>query len=374
MKRFFLILVCCIAYSNNFAQSLEGIGERWKKFISLDQYLEPFFKADTILNELVMPIQEDDGVTQGRLLFPVKKILSVKNSYLNTSFEEGKDWAYDGKKLIFPVGSRITYFKNSDLVFNESKEGISLPGKQKGTFVLFSEGELLRERQIAISYIPQRTKEQKGISFKKSNSLKSSKTKLKKKEDMHIVFWGNSIEVGANSSAFQNVSPYMPNWAELFVYGLRKKYSDKISFKNLAVGGMTSSWGLENISKVIEEKPNLVVIGFGMNDGTMGVPIKDFMNQITGMITAVKSKNPNCEFIVISTMIANPKSVHNNIQESYRPELLKLESKGIAIADMTYWHKWLLNYKSYQDMTGNNINHTNDYLSRWYAQLLLSLL
>ena len=41
---------------------------------------------------------------------------------------------------------------------------------------------------------------------------------------------------------------------------------------------------------------------------------------------------------------------------------------------MTGVHKELLNHKSYQDMTGNNINHPNDYLIRWYAQFISGLL
>ena len=39
---------------------------------------------------------------------------------------------------------------------------------------------------------------------------------------------------------------------------------------------------------------------------------------------------------------------------------------------MTSIHQSLLARKSYADMTGNNINHPNDYLARVYAQTLLA--
>jgi hypothetical protein len=39
---------------------------------------------------------------------------------------------------------------------------------------------------------------------------------------------------------------------------------------------------------------------------------------------------------------------------------------------MTAVHGSLLSKKSYADMTGNNINHPNDYLARVYAQTLLT--
>ena len=41
---------------------------------------------------------------------------------------------------------------------------------------------------------------------------------------------------------------------------------------------------------------------------------------------------------------------------------------------MTSIHSQLLEKKKYLDMTGNNINHINDYLGRWYAQILSALL
>src|SRR5690606_32704214 len=118
----------------------------------------------------------------------------------------------------------------------------------------------------------------------------------------------------------------------------------------------------------------LVVIGFGMNDGSAGVPVDMFTQQIKAMMDAVRKQRPTCEFIVITPMLPNAKAIQNRLQEAYRPALLALENPGVAIADMTYWHRWLLTHKSYQDMTGNNINHPNDYLSRWYAQVLTALL
>ena len=38
---------------------------------------------------------------------------------------------------------------------------------------------------------------------------------------------------------------------------------------------------------------------------------------------------------------------------------------------MTTMHGDLLKRKAFIDMTGNNVNHTNDYLTRVYAQVIL---
>ena len=56
------------------------------------------------------------------------------------------------------------------------------------------------------------------------------------------------------------------------------------------------------------------------------------------------------------------------------PEALE-EKYPLAVADLTQIHSDLLaTGKQYRDMTGNNINHPNDYLIRVYAQVLLKTL
>ncbi|MBR5529062.1 MAG: hypothetical protein IKU57_01165, partial [Oscillospiraceae bacterium] len=57
-------------------------------------------------------------------------------------------------------------------------------------------------------------------------------------------------------------------------------------------------------------------------------------------------------------------------QEEYLPVLESMETEGVVVADMTTYHKSLLAHKRYYDMTGNNVNHPNDFLARAYAQLL----
>jgi hypothetical protein len=47
----------------------------------------------------------------------------------------------------------------------------------------------------------------------------------------------------------------------------------------------------------------------------------------------------------------------------------------VAVADMTQIH-WdiLATGKRYRDMTGNNINHPNDFIARIYAKVILKTL
>ena len=192
---------------------------------------------------------------------------------------------------------------------------------------------------------------------------------------MKIVFYGNSIETGANSSAFLNRPPFMPGWPELIVYNLREYYSAQVDFSNQSVGGMLAQWGADKAAeRVVPQKPDLVIIGFGMNDGTFKVSPEKYSDNIKRIIATVREQHPSTEFILIAPMLANPHATQNGLQALYKAELVKLTGNGVAIADITSLHRYLLQKKSYQDMTGNNVNHPNDYLARWYAQFITALL
>lgn len=357
----------------------DTIGLHWPKYISLDSYLIPFTKADTIINEIILPIKTADAIPRAKLLFPAKKVLSVKDVYLNKEFYQDKDWTVNGRDFFLINKTNIPFMNDEELVLTNQKEALSLPSKKEGYYVLFSEGQLFPSYQLSVTYVPDKSINNLSFPYvidpKPQVRLDRTYKKLRKGQPLNIVFYGNSIEVGGNSSGFQGVSPYMPNWTQLVIYNLRNSYSSSITYTNNSVGGMTAKWGEENADeRVALLNPDLVVIAFGMNDGTEKVPVSDFIRQLKGIMKTVRFKNPMCEFILVTPMLANPMAIHSQIQEEYRLPIWSLAKSGVSIADVTIWHKWLLDYKSYQDMTGNNINHPNDYLARWYAHIVSELL
>ncbi|MNL53983.1 hypothetical protein D3C87_1772730 [compost metagenome] len=111
-----------------------------------------------------------------------------------------------------------------------------------------------------------------------------------------------------------------------------------------------------------------------MNDGTFEVAPDTYRTQVLGIMKTVLASNPKAEFILVSPMLANPFATQSKIQSKYKAELQKLTGKGVVLADLTATHQELLKHKSYQDMTGNNVNHPNDYLVRWYAQVISAIL
>ncbi|WP_316818590.1 SGNH/GDSL hydrolase family protein [Pedobacter nyackensis] len=378
MKFTFKIMICCVmllSVFTAFGQQRTLAEKAWLSYLDLDGYIKPFWRADTIHDETVQLIN-DNGVTSAGLLFDAKRILSIRDSFLQKEYVEGKDWTYTNGRIVFNAQSEAPFFFKNELRFKEKKEGLSMEGKEPDTYILFTENGLFQSKQLAVTYVKKSTAKWQGpVPEFSKNVLPNTIAKLKGKNKFKVVFYGNSIEAGANSSGMINKPPYVPSWAEMLSYGLKRTYGDRILYLNKSVGGMLAKWGMENAKeRVAVENPDLVIIGFGMNDGTFKIAPKEFIEQIKSIMETVRAENSNCEFIVISTMLANPYAIQNQIQEAYEPEILALKNKGVAVADMTAVHKELLKHKTYQDMTGNNVNHPNDYLARWYAQVLLTML
>lgn len=348
----------------------------WEPYVSLKDYLQPFWKSDTVYSEATQPIKNSDRNAEAGLLFRAKKIISVKNTYLQKEYKKGRDWKYRNGKIVLSKRTAIPYFTQKELFFKEKKGGVSMESNIPENYILFSEGGLLQSKQLAVTYIKEKESNWQGKTpVYAVKQLPNTIAKLKERKPLNIVFYGNSIEAGANSSITLNQPPYLPTWPEMTILNLRDHYSGSIQFKNKSKGGMLAKWGLENASDLINsEKPDLVVIGFGMNDGSSKVAPDLFLDQIKGIIQTIEISNPTCEFIVIATMLANPLAIQSQIQKVYHQPVLSLERSGVAIADMTSIHEELLRHKAYQDMTGNNVNHPNDYLARWYAQVVSALL
>ena len=71
---------------------------------------------------------------------------------------------------------------------------------------------------------------------------------------------------------------------------------------------------------------------------------------------------------------AEAKGFYGNQVEFQDVLLSECEKDGVAVANITRIHESLLAKKRYVDMTGNNVNHPNDYITRIYVQALMKTL
>ena len=387
MKKLFTILIItCISLSilpgctsmkvNKILKGLEESDMDCPAY-DLEKYTAYYWDSDVIYNEAVMPLEEQDGSMQAiPLMYKAEKILSVRNSFLDTIYEEGKDYILQDGKLVIPEGSAIKTIPYSDYYPGRDHEGPKLNRVGGDGYILWCDGFNLHQWQIAVTYIHVDGWEG-TVPPAQGESLPITLAKLEKKEPVKILVYGDSIATGANSSSDTGDEPFAPKWFEMMEASLKKKYGyDDITVINTAVGGTDSAWGAENAYKEGKEyEPDLAIIAFGMNDIHTD-PYK-FTENIGKIIDTISLGNYDCEFILIATMLANPETEFSGNQVNFRDALKNANfgiSNHIVIADMTTYYENLLAHKRYWDMSCNNINHPNDFLARGYAQLILRTL
>lgn len=332
---------------------------------SFEQLMCPVWDSDVIYDEFLTMVRSN-GVAQAPLLHKPLQILSVTSADKTAVYEEGKDWVLCGDMLQLTENSRAFAFREAELVFSEPKPGESFATKD-GHYSLFHEGHFFHDRQLSVTY-----KAAKIGDFSVpycGDQMGRMMEKLKNREILKIVLFGDSISEGANSSGMSLTTPFLPTWGRLFSENLRRHYGTKVQFINTSVGGMDSCWAVENAAQAVAaHEPDVAIIAFGMNDK---LQVDDFIKNMEQIMQTVLEKNPLAEFVLCVTTAPNPILKNfNRYQNDYRQPLLKLQKPGTVIADFNGLQKYLLERKRFIDLTGNNVNHPNDFMIRCHAQVL----
>ena len=338
----------------------------------LETCLYPYWEGNTVYNESVMVVRdEQEKLPPIPLLYPADEILEVRSSDWKHLYQEGKDWKLENGMLIIPEGSSVPIMTHAEYYpkVKVENEAFDMVG---GGYVVFHEGYFFYERQIAVTY-RHSAPWKDFIPLYKGNLLPNTQRKLENKEHLNIVYYGDSVMCGANSTGAVNLPPYVPTFFNMITMELKAHYGyDDITIFNTANGGMNSQWGMENAEeKVAAYHPDLVVINFGINCGSNGGMVKeDHQRYMKGIIDITRKTNPNAEFILISTCMPHPQVLFTHGQQGeYEPVLLQLEGEGVAVAQVTSFHNALLRRKRFTDISGNNVNHANDFNARMIAQV-----
>ena len=373
MKRVFTLLLGVMMLVSLCACGKEPAKEYPLDKYDLEAYMIPYWNTDTMYQESVMLLEDENGnLPEVPLLYEAKKIIYVRSSDLKTEYVAGTDYELVDGKLHIPEGSTIpTVTHDFYYPAEESDTAMKRNANYGEGFIFFSEGSVMHAMQIAVTYTHD-GKFTGEIPANKSDKLPKLQEKLKNGGALKICVFGDSISTGANSTQKVSALPMARPWFQMIADTLEAKYPETdVSLYNPSVGGKKSDWGAEQAALKVSYGPDLCIIGFGMNDGSAKVPADEYLNNIKTIMDAARAGNPDCEFVLISTMMPNGevgKFLGN--QEEYLPKLLSLEGEGVVVADMTTYHKSLLEHKRYYDMSGNNVNHPNDFLARAYAHVL----
>jgi len=343
-------------------------------FYDLQALLHPVWHGSRMANETVLPTSYEGGPAAGNLAFVPSKIVSVRNYALDTTYEEGKDYVVEDRSVRLVPGSSIPFLRHDELYHDNPNGKPNVMRTVSDGYLTFSEGPFFNDKQLVVTYehdalwggpVPQSAKDflpQTFQIFEKGIPLK-------------LAVFGDSISVGSSASGKCIRPPFMPRWGDLVAAELQRFYGSDIDCINPSLGGMRSDWGRDTVDGLLSfEKPDLVILGFGMNDA--GVPFSEtqYADNIRAIMKSLRKQNPNVEFILLMSFQPNSKWRSLEPMPGYLEALKEMQGSGVAIVDIWSLHGYLLEDKTYWDMTGNHVNHPNDFIVRIYAQALLSAL
>jgi acyl-CoA thioesterase-1 len=347
----------------------------------------PLWSADTVTNEPVLFIDHGDGKPpSANLLFAPSEILSIRSADLSKPYTAGKDIlapASGSRELTLPSGSTVPLLKLEELFPPAgSPDAINAargPRAEKlggGRFLRWAENpRVFYLKQVLVTY--RHTEKWDGFRPQfAGKELARTIGKLEKKQPVKIALIGDSISAGGSASATMRQPPLLPPFDRLVVDRLRKSYGGEINLVNLAKGGQITEWALTQVPLIIEQKPDLLMIAFGMNDGSGRIEPGRFAATHRKLIDEIRAGLPEVDIILVSPMHGNPEWTAGapDLYPQYRDQLATFSGPGIALADVTTPYGEILARKSYADLTVNGVNHPNDFGHRIYAQVISGLL
>lgn len=199
-----------------------------------------------------------------------------------------------------------------------------------------------------------------------ANALQRIHRKLEDKQPVRYVVFGDSISTGGESSR-ESLAYY-----SRFASALSERYPDsKIEVVNKSLGGEASTTARNRVEQdVIALQPDLVSIGYGMNDQCkMGpdirnnVPPGTYEKNIRDMVQRIQQQT-DADIILVTPCLSNPLWVHSSGDLAiYSDILLRLARElGTCVANVNeLWLQELQEGKSHESLLLNNVNHPNDY-------------
>jgi acyl-CoA thioesterase I len=350
----------------------------WPFNLADAQINPPFWESTSITDDTLFFIQrEGKPYAEAFLLFVPKDTPALVSATGDVPYRAGKDfvWEKGSRKVELMPGSRIPFKTIAELYPSDQSPHAIGPARGKpGKGLLFAEGHFFHDLQLVASY--ETSERWRGfVPKEKTTLLSKTAARLKYRKTLRLTVLGDSISTGANASADTGVKPYRSAYPARVAEGLRRLGASQVDLENFSVGGLTSAWGVTYISSIVTSAPDVVIVALGMNDAFDATPA-EFGQNIRRTIDGVRKQRPDCEFILVAGMIGNPDWVALR-QESFpafRDELRKLEGSGVAVADVTSLWADLLKRKIFHDLTGNGVNHPNDFAHKIYADVILKLL
>ena len=330
----------------------------------------PFWEKEIIERETVVFI-ERDGKRAGRLAFSPKRIISITDGAGN-SYEVGRDFILDGDEVL-ALRNTSKYIREEWLFNQDVPDDVETESERyKIRSCMLASPTYLYDTFYFVTYERGEVRNM-PLPVPSDVHLPLTHERLKNGK-LHLVLYGDSISNAANSSYNMQKPNAEPCWWEQAKQNIEALYGAEVVIHNYSRSGYGADWGNEAVEeKFTGEEAHLVLLAFGMNDGSANVSQSHFAQNLREIMAKIQATVQNSdgkgiEFILISTPLPNPASTEcNRMQPQYADVAQSLVKVGVAHLNMTALWKWLIDRKEYCEISGNNLNHPNDFTYRFYG-------
>lgn len=342
--------------------------------------LRPIWDGYTVFAESVMffPSPRTGELEPAPLFYPADEIIGVTSSDFMIEYKEKQDYYLKNGQLYRAPESRIPAMTYDEYYLKEPSFVSIASVEAPGRYVRYEPGGFYHKRQLAVTY--RHSGHWDGPrQLCVQDRLPKTLQRLERREPVKLLIYGDSLMEGCDVSGRYALAPYLAPFTELFVQWLREQWlGSEISVVNSALGGTDSNWGLAQAqTRVAEYEPDLVLINFGMNDSGTPVLPEQYEANIRGILRTVRERKPDSEFLLLTPGVANPDCLGwTRWQPHYRPALerIQADTPGTAVIQVGEIQQYILTHKRYGDLSGNGVNHLNDFMTRVYAQVLICAL
>ncbi len=331
---------------------------------------------ERVVGESVLFLRVDDGTGSAILQHLPAGIEAIASSDGMTHYEVGRDvvWTEESRLLRLTSGSRIRAYSEAELRRPAGSQAYALTHRDGNGEILFGPELEWAEMQLCVTYTTRyaTVDTPRVVDLEQLSRIRS---RLRAGTACTLVVLGDSISYGHNASGLYSRPPFQPPYPGLVAKALRERYASEVQLVNLSVSGTNTEWGITRAADVVAERPDLVILAFGMND-SVSVSAEQYQRNMARIRSLIRESAPECDFILVAPMLGNPDwtTLNHEVFPQYRDALSALCEPGSALADLTRVWTGMLRQKNYLDLTGNGVNHPNDFGHRVYAREVSLLL